>query len=125
MAQFYGIHLEFTQYLLIVLVSVLGSAATAGTTGAIVMLTLTLSTLGLPLDGVGLLMAIDPIIDMGRTALNVAGQALVPAVVARREGILDETLYNAPRSEGGFVPESLYEEQVTDEPKRLQMAEAR
>lgn len=124
-AQFYGIHLEFTQYLLIVLVSVLGSAATAGTTGAIVMLTLTLSTLGLPLDGVGLLMAIDPIIDMGRTALNVAGQALVPAVVARREGILDETLYNAPRSEGGFVPEPLYEEQVADEPKRLQMAEAR
>ena len=124
-AQFYGIHLDFTQYLLIVLVSVLGSAATAGTTGAIVMLTLTLSTLGLPLDGVGLLMAIDPIIDMGRTALNVAGQALVPAVVARREGILDETLYNAPRSEGGFVPEALYEEQVADEPKRLQVAETR
>ena len=124
-AQFYGIHLDFTQYLLIVLVSVLGSAATAGTTGAIVMLTLTLSTLGLPLDGVGLLMAVDPIIDMGRTALNVAGQALVPAVVARREGILDETLYNAPRSEGGFVPEALYEEQVADEPKRLQVAETR
>lgn len=124
-AQFYGIHLDFTQYLLIVLVSVLGSAATAGTTGAIVMLTLTLSTLGLPLDGVGLLMAIDPIIDMGRTALNVASQTLVPAVVARREGILDETLYNAPRSEGGFVPEALYEEQVADEPKRLQVAETR
>ena len=47
-AQFYGIQLDFTQYLLIVMVSVLGSAATAGTTGAIVMLTLTLSTLGLP-----------------------------------------------------------------------------
>lgn len=98
-AQFYGIHLDFTQYLLIVLVSVLGSAATAGTTGAIVMLTLTLSTLGLPLDGVGLLMAIDPIIDMGRTALNVAGQALVPAVVARREGIWTRpsTTLPAPR----------------------------
>ena len=57
-AQFYGIQLDFTQYLLIVMVSVLGSAATAGTTGAIVMLTLTLSTLGLPLDGVGLLLAL-------------------------------------------------------------------
>lgn len=44
---------------------------------------------------------------------------------ARREGILDETLYNAPRSEGGFVPEALYEEQVADEPKRLQVAETR
>jgi Na+/H+-dicarboxylate symporter len=53
------------------------------------MLTLTLSTLGLPLAGVGLLLAIDPILDMGRTATNVAGQALVPTIVAKREGILD------------------------------------
>ncbi|WP_353114160.1 dicarboxylate/amino acid:cation symporter [Microbacterium sp.] len=96
-AQFFDIQLNFVQYLLIVVVSVVGSAATAGTTGAIVMLTLTLSTLGLPLEGVGLLLAIDPILDMGRTAVNVAGQALVPTIVAKREGILDEELYNAPR----------------------------
>ncbi len=50
------------------------------------MLTLTLSTLGLPLAGVGLLLAIDPILDMGRTAVNVAGQALVPTIVAKRAG---------------------------------------
>ncbi|WP_237200551.1 dicarboxylate/amino acid:cation symporter [Rothia nasimurium] len=107
-AQFYGIDLNITHYLLIILVSVLGSTATAGTTGATVMLTLTLSTLGLPLDGVGLLLAIDPIIDMGRTAVNVAGQALVPAIVAKREGLLNEDLYEAPRTEGGFVPEELF-----------------
>lgn len=94
-AQFYGIDLGLTEYFLIVLVSVLGSAATAGTTGAIVMLTLTLSTLGLPLEGVGLLLAVDPIVDMGRTAVNVAGQALVPTIVAKREGILDEVQYNS------------------------------
>nr|WP_256971696.1 dicarboxylate/amino acid:cation symporter [Microbacterium esteraromaticum] len=97
-AQFFDIQLNLVQYLLIVIVSVVGSAATAGTTGAIVMLTLTLSTLGLPLEGVGLLLAIDPILDMGRTAVNVAGQALVPTIVAKREGILDEELYNAPRN---------------------------
>ena len=101
-AQFFGIQLDFTQYLLIALVSVLGSAATAGTTGAVVMLTLTLSTLGLPLAGVGLLLAIDPILDMGRTAVNVAGQALVPTIVAKRQGILDESLYNAPRTGDPF-----------------------
>lgn len=89
-AQFYGIHLGIEDYLLIVLVSVLGSAATAGLTGATVMLTLTLSTLGLPLEGVGLLLAIDPILDMGRTAVNVAGQALVPTIVAKRAGLLEE-----------------------------------
>jgi Na+/H+-dicarboxylate symporter len=101
-AQFFGIELTIVQYLLIVLVSVVGSAATAGTTGATVMLTLTLSTLGLPLEGVGLLLAVDPIIDMGRTAVNVAGQALVPAIVAKREGILDVDLYNAPRKGQAF-----------------------
>jgi Na+/H+-dicarboxylate symporter len=89
-AEFYDISLSVPDYLLIVLVSVLGSAATAGTTGATVMLTLTLSTLGLPLAGVGLLLAVDPILDMGRTAVNVAGQVLVPTIVAKREGILDE-----------------------------------
>ena len=96
-AQFFGLDLSVTDYLLIAFVSVIGSAATAGVTGATVMLTLTLSTLGLPLEGVGLLLAIDPILDMGRTAVNVAGQALVPTIVAKREGILDQTTYDAPR----------------------------
>ena len=96
-AQFFGIELSAWQYVMIAFVSIVGSAATAGTTGATVMLTLTLSTVGLPLEGVGLLLAIDPILDMGRTAVNVAGQALVPLIVAKREGILDEELYNAKR----------------------------
>ena len=64
-------------------------------TGATVMLTLTLSTLGLPLEGVGLLLAIDPILDMGRTALNVTGQSLVGVIVAKREKILDRATYDA------------------------------
>lgn len=59
------------------------------------MLTLTLSTLGLPLEGVGLLLAIDPILDMMRTATNVAGQALVPVLVSAREKILDHDAYDS------------------------------
>ena len=70
------------------------------------MLTLTLSTLGLPLAGVGLLLAVDPILDMGRTAVNVAGQALVPTIVAKRQGILNEELYNAPRNGNPFADDS-------------------
>ncbi|WP_299518361.1 dicarboxylate/amino acid:cation symporter [uncultured Serinicoccus sp.] len=96
-AQFFGVDLGVTEYLLIAFVSVLGSAATAGVTGATVMLTLTLSTLGLPLEGVGLLLAVDPILDMGRTATNVTGQALVPTIVAKREGILDQDVYDGVR----------------------------
>ena len=87
-AQYYGIALHAPDYVLIALVSVIGSAATAGLTGALVMLTLTLTTLGLPLEGAGLLLAIDPILDMGRTAVNVAGQIVVPLIVARREKLL-------------------------------------
>jgi Na+/H+-dicarboxylate symporter len=97
-AQFYGIPLGLQEYLLIAFVSVIGSSATAGLTGATVMLTLTLSTLGLPLEGVGLLLAVDPILDMGRTAVNVAGQALIPTIVAKREGILNQAVYDRGES---------------------------
>ncbi|WP_235029946.1 dicarboxylate/amino acid:cation symporter [Nonomuraea solani] len=95
-AQVFGVSLGVGDYLLIAFVSVVGSAATAGLTGATVMLTLTLSTLGLPLEGVGLLLAIDPILDMIRTATNVAGQIVVPVLVARGEGRIDEAVLNAP-----------------------------
>jgi Na+/H+-dicarboxylate symporter len=95
-AQFFGIALHPSDYALIVFVAVFGSAATAGLTGATVMLTLTLSTLGLPLEGAGLLLAIDPILDMGRTAVNVAGQMLVPTIVAKREGILGVSVPTSP-----------------------------
>ncbi|MGG7573051.1 dicarboxylate/amino acid:cation symporter [Streptomyces sirii] len=97
-AQIFDIPLGIGDYLLIAFVSVIGSAATAGLTGATVMLTLTLSTLGLPLEGVGLLMAIDPILDMMRTATNVAGQALIPILVAAKEKILDREAYAAATS---------------------------
>ncbi|MGW5160163.1 dicarboxylate/amino acid:cation symporter [Nonomuraea wenchangensis] len=95
-AQVFGVPLGLGDYLLIAFVSVVGSAATAGLTGATVMLTLTLSTLGLPLEGVGLLLAIDPILDMMRTATNVAGQMVVPVLVARSEGRLDTAVFDAP-----------------------------
>ncbi|MER6941465.1 dicarboxylate/amino acid:cation symporter [Nocardioides sp. NPDC127514] len=111
-AQIFGIDLGITDYLLIAFVSVVGSAATAGLTGAVVMLTLTLSTLGLPLAGVGLLLAIDPILDMGRTAVNVAGQALVPTIVAKREGILDVDRYRSASAAGLLADDEPVKETV-------------
>ena len=111
-SQFYGLDLGFTDYLLIIFVSVIGSAATAGTTGATVMLTLTLSTLGLPLAGVGLLLAIEPIIDMGRTAVNVTGQSLVATIVAKRAGIWDKDVWDAA-GEHGFDLEA--DDEASDE----------
>ncbi|MEO3767058.1 dicarboxylate/amino acid:cation symporter [Streptomyces sp. B8F3] len=93
-AEIFDVSLGLQDYVLIAFVSVIGSAATAGLTGATIMTTLTLSTLGLPLEGVGLLLAIDPILDMARTATNVAGQAVIPVLVASQEKILDRDMYD-------------------------------
>lgn len=93
-ARYFGVELTGAHYALIALTAVLGSLATAGVPGtATVMLTLTLSTAGLPLEGLGLLVAIDRIVDMMRTATNVTGQMLVPVLVAREEGVLDVEAY--------------------------------
>ena len=94
-AQYFQIELSLTQYILIGLTAVLGSLGTAGVPGtSIVMLTLTLSTAGLPLEGIGYLVAIDRIIDMIRTATNVTGQMVVPVLVAREEGVLNRDIYD-------------------------------
>jgi Na+/H+-dicarboxylate symporter len=89
-----GIELSIGDYLLITLVAVFGSLATAGTTGWFTMLTLTLAAVNLPAEviatGVAIVFAINPILDMARTATNVAGQITVPILVARSAGILDE-----------------------------------
>ncbi|WP_199439494.1 dicarboxylate/amino acid:cation symporter [Umezawaea beigongshangensis] len=99
-ANLFGIDLGVWQYVGIVAVSVFGALATAGTTGWFTMLTLTLSVVGLPPEviatGVAVVYAIDPILDMVRTATNVAGQITVPVLVARGEGLLDDEVLNTP-----------------------------
>ncbi|MET0188071.1 MAG: dicarboxylate/amino acid:cation symporter [Pseudonocardia sediminis] len=89
-----GVQLAAWQYLVIVAVAVFGALATAGTTGWFTMLTLTLGAIGMPPQviavGIAVVYGIDPILDMMRTATNVAGQITVPVVVASQEGLLDE-----------------------------------
>ncbi|OLF11929.1 dicarboxylate/amino acid:cation symporter [Actinophytocola xanthii] len=93
-ANMFGISLGFGDYVLIVLVAVFGSLATAGTTGWFTMLTLTLAAVNLPAEviatGVAIVFAINPILDMMRTATNVGGQIAVPVLVAGSTGILTE-----------------------------------
>ena len=55
------------------------------------MLTATLTQFGLPLEGAAILLGIDQIMDMGRTAMNVVGNNMATVVVARWEGVLDDT----------------------------------
>jgi Na+/H+-dicarboxylate symporter len=89
-ANYFGIELTTSHYVIIALSSILGSLATAGVPGvATVMLTVTLSASGLPLEGIALLAAIDRILDMMRTATNVTSQILVPTLVSRENGLID------------------------------------
>ena len=103
-AQYFGIVQEPAQYLVILVASVLGSFGTAGVPGtAIVMVTLVLSAAGLPLEGIGFVVAIDRVLDMMRTMTNVTGQILVPVLVAKETGLLDREAYEAASSNVGIA----------------------
>ncbi len=92
-AQLYGIPLEWMDYLLITGTATLASIGTAGVPGtALVMLTVTLNVIGLPLEGIAFIAAIDRIIDMARTATNVTGDMAVAVVLGRSNPNNPETM---------------------------------
>ncbi|EGO86880.1 dicarboxylate/amino acid:cation symporter [Clostridium botulinum C] len=91
-AQAYGIHLGPAQQLTILLTALLASIGTAGVPGSgFMMLMMVLSSVGLPLEGAALIGGIDRILDMGRTAVNVTGNAAASIVVAASEGELSDS----------------------------------
>lgn len=105
-AQFTGLELSAGQYVTIALASVLGSFGTAGVPGtAVIMATVVLSAAGLPLEAIGILYAIDRILDMMRTMTNVTGQVLVPVLVAKETGLLDRDAYDHATSNIGIAEE--------------------
>lgn len=94
-ANLYGIHLGISQYLTVILMSVLASIGTAGVPGVgLVMLSMVFAQVGLPVEGIGLVLGVDRLLDMIRTAVNVGGDAAVTAIVAKSEGKLDLDIYN-------------------------------
>jgi Na+/H+-dicarboxylate symporter len=96
-AQAYGIGLSATDCLVVVLTATLASIGTAGVPGVgLVMLSLVLKQVGLPIEGIALIIGIDRLLDMVRTAVNVTGDAMVSCVVAKAEGELDLEAFRAP-----------------------------
>ena len=95
-AQAYGIHLDFSQYLMLMLTCTLGSIGAAGIpSGSIIFMGMVLGSVGLPLDGIGIILGVDRILDMIRTTVNITGDAAVTVLVDRSEGMLDEKVYYA------------------------------
>jgi len=90
-AQLFGVPMTFGQQMVMMLTLMVTSKGVAGVPrAALVVLTATLSQFNLPLEGAAILLAIDQILDMGRTAVNVMGNCIATAVVARWEGVFDD-----------------------------------
>jgi Na+/H+-dicarboxylate symporter len=95
-AQAYGIELGVSGYLMVVLTATLASIGTAGVPGVgLVMLAMVLRQVNLPVEGIALIIGVDRLLDMARTAVNVTGDSVVSCIVARSEGRWSEATFRA------------------------------
>jgi len=98
-ANAYGIDLTFVDYLTVIGMSVLASIGTAGVPGVgLIMLAMVFAQVNLPVEGIALIIGVDRLLDMMRTAVNVTGDAAVTVVVAKTEGKLNLETYNDPNA---------------------------
>lgn len=93
-AQVYGIDLSTSDYLLVILTATLASIGTAGVPGVgLIMLAMVFEQVGLPVEGIGLIIGVDRLLDMTRTAVNVTGDSMVTLVVGKSEQQFDQRVY--------------------------------
>ncbi|MFK0571528.1 dicarboxylate/amino acid:cation symporter [Endozoicomonas sp.] len=105
-AQAFGIDLSISDYLSVILTATLASIGTAGVPGVgMVMLAMVLQQVGLPLEGIALVMGVDRLLDMVRSAVNITGDCAVTCIVAKSEDALDVSVFNDP--EAGVKQETI------------------
>ena len=93
-AQAYGIDIGMAGYLTVVVTATLASIGTAAVPGVgLVMLAMVLRQVNLPVEGIALIIGVDRLLDMVRTAVNVTGDATVSCIVARSEGRIDAAVF--------------------------------
>ncbi len=96
-ANVYGIELGLTGYLTVIGMSVLASIGTAGVPGVgLIMLAMVFNQVGLPVEGIALIIGVDRLLDMMRTAVNVTGDAAITTIVARSENSISMDTFNNP-----------------------------
>lgn len=94
-AQAFGIHLTMTDYITVIGTATLASIGTAGVPSVgLVTLTMVFNSVGLPVEAIGLIMGIDRILDMSRTAVNITGDAVCTTIVAHQNKALDREVFN-------------------------------
>jgi len=93
-AQYFGVDLSLTQYMMIVLMVIIASVGAAGVPGVgLILLAGVLAQVGLPAEGIALILGVDRLLDMTRTAVNVTGDAMVTTIVAKSEGEMDLSVF--------------------------------
>lgn len=96
-ANVYGIDLTLSDFVMVVLVATLASIGTAGVPSVgLIMLSMVLVQVGLPVEGIALIIGVDRLLDMTRTAVNVAGDQTVSMIIARSEHQLDDEMFENP-----------------------------
>tara|TARA_B100002049_G_scaffold228864_1_gene203791 strand:+ start:1981 stop:3273 length:1293 start_codon:yes stop_codon:yes gene_type:complete len=96
-SQVFAVDLSISDYLMVILTATLASVGTAGVPGVgLIMLAMVLNQVGLPVEGIAIIIGVDRLLDMTRTAVNVTGDCMVTCVVAKSEGQLDEDVFNDP-----------------------------
>lgn len=99
LANVYGIDLGLGGYLTVIGMAILASIGTAGVPGVgLVMLTMVLSQVGLPIEGIAIILGVDRLMDMIRTAVNITGDAVVTTIVAKGEGKVDLSVFDNPNA---------------------------
>ncbi len=99
-AQVYGVDLSFGAFVTVILTATLASIGTAAVPGVgLITLALVLEQAGLPVEGIALIIGVDRLLDMVRTAINVTGDATVSVIVGRSEGQLDEETFLDPTAD--------------------------
>ena len=94
-AQFYAIELTTLDYLTVILTATMASIGAAGVPGVgLITLALVLEQVGLPVEGIALIIGVDRLLDMMRTVVNVTGDGTVATIVARSEGKFDDSVFN-------------------------------
>lgn len=95
-AQVFGIHLTTNQYIILIITSTIGSIGAAGYPGGgVIMLSMVLTSLGLPIEGIPLILGIDRFVDMFRTVINVTGDCVVTVIVDKINNTLNIDKYNS------------------------------
>ena len=95
-AQAMGVDLVFSDYIIIIMTGTLGSIGGAGIPGSfIIMLPIMLTSVGLPIEGVALLVGVDRVLDLISTTINITGDATITLVIDNSEGTLDKEMYNS------------------------------